>query len=128
MRMAAMLKDKDLLRLANGAEDEVSLCEQVSRRHGLELSLAQATKLMDFALLLDHENLDIPRDRKVAKAAVVKAIQKGGSLVLRVQCEFVVHHSAAIGVSEDALAGLIQDQGVDQFNVVGFKVIEARNE
>jgi hypothetical protein len=41
-----MFKDADLLRLADEADDEVSLCEQVSRRHGLELDLDQATKLM----------------------------------------------------------------------------------
>ena len=47
MRLREMLKDVDLLRLAAEADDEVSLCEQVSRRHGLELTLGQAGKIME---------------------------------------------------------------------------------
>jgi len=40
-----MLKDQDLLRLAIDSDDAVSLCEMVSRRHGLELMLDQASKI-----------------------------------------------------------------------------------
>lgn len=49
MRLRDMLKDRGLLKEAKNAEDEVSLCERVSRRYGLELTLKQAEKLMDKA-------------------------------------------------------------------------------
>jgi len=44
-----MLRDAELLEAAEDAADEVSLCEHVSRRHGLELTLEQAEALMDKA-------------------------------------------------------------------------------
>ncbi len=49
MTLREMLKDKELLEAAEDADCEVALCEYVSNRHGLELTLAQAEALMDKA-------------------------------------------------------------------------------
>lgn len=41
------LHDEDILRAAAEADDAVSLCEHVSRRHGCELTLKQAQRAID---------------------------------------------------------------------------------
>ncbi len=46
MRLREILKDKDLLKLAEEAHDVVDLCERVSRRHGLEMTLEQGRRLL----------------------------------------------------------------------------------
>lgn len=47
MTLDEIVKDEDFLRAAFDADDAVSLCEHVSRRHGYELTLEQAGELMD---------------------------------------------------------------------------------
>lgn len=47
MKLSVIIADEDFLRLAFDADDAVSLCEAVSRRHGFELTLKQAGDLME---------------------------------------------------------------------------------
>jgi hypothetical protein len=51
MEIEKLVKDEDLLRAAFdvGHDGPVGLCELVSRRHGLELTLEQAEAVMEHA-------------------------------------------------------------------------------
>jgi len=58
------LKDKDLLQLAAEADDVVSLCYEVSRRYGIELTLEQGQKLVDRCdvICIDHPSCLLDED------------------------------------------------------------------
>ena len=47
MRLSKILSDEDFLRAAFDADDAVSLCAQISQRHGYELTLDQAAQLLE---------------------------------------------------------------------------------
>jgi hypothetical protein len=77
----------------------------------------------------DHDNLKLNTTYGVEAAGTVKeAIEKDGTLIISVTCEFVVHHAAREPVTDTTLAGLIMSQGVCEANVAECHIIEANND
>lgn len=62
--MSSYLKDRDLLQLAEESDDVISLCYEASRRHGVELTLKQAEKLMERIeeVCIDHPECELDED------------------------------------------------------------------
>lgn len=75
----------------------------------------------------DHANLRVRR-AGLSITDVRRAIAHDGSLVVEVTARFVVTQAAYEPVTEETLAGLINDQRVDATNIESLQIIEARDD
>jgi 2-C-methyl-D-erythritol 4-phosphate cytidylyltransferase len=76
-----------------------------------------------------HANLEVTTTYGVSRAGSVKeAIEKDGTLIIHVTCEFVVHHAARVPVTKTTVMELINDQGTCEENVVETFIMEANND